>query len=134
MGYKTNWKGCDERTAQALISGANNPGKVFEFDAQYLPGGIASGMRNVQKMFVSGMCEPKAIAPDAEIAGEMAAIRYQGGDGIAYRWLFALSGKKEEPTVLYGCFYKRCDDHHFESGVAVPIQSIFKKPNPYLWD
>ncbi len=134
MSNDYNWKKCDQETAQALISGVNNPGQVFEFDAQYLPAGIATGMENVQKMFVSGRCDPQPIAADVEIAGEMAAIRYEDKDGIAYRWLLALSGTKEEPAVFYGGFYKKCDDHHFVSGIAVPIESIFKKPNPFLAD
>ena len=134
MSYEIEWKKCDPDTARALLSGAANPGQVFEFDAQrYLPKNIASGMKGVEKMYVSGLCPAVPIAADATIAVDMAAVRFDGDKGKAYRWLAAVSGMKEEPTVLFGAiFNKGFTAHHFEAGKAIPVEAIFEKANPKL--
>lgn len=124
-----NWKPCDEKTTNALLSGSNAPGKLWKFEPQYLPQSIATGMRGVAEFYVSGAVNLASTADGKTLQGEFAAVRYENGEAIPYRWLFAASDEEDERKVYFGGFYKKCDERHKESG-SLDVGEMFRKPNP----
>ena len=133
MSYDFNWKPCDLTTANALLSGSNEPGKLWKFDGQYLPQNISASMsqRGQVDFYVSGSVNPTQIEPGITALGEMAAMRFQGDEAISYRWLFAVSGSGDNSQVVFGGFFYKFDAHHFQSG-SRPVEDIFIKPHPKL--
>ena len=129
--YDFNWKKCDEKTANALLSGSESPGMVWQFDPQYLPAGIATGMPGLAEFYVSGAANPVNINKEFAIEGEFAAVRYENNDAIPYRWLFAISGSGEDRDVYYGGFYKKFNGRHVTSG-SLDVGVMFAKPHPKL--
>ncbi len=129
MAYDFNWKQCDEKTANAMLSGSEAPGKVWQFDPNFLPNGIAKGMPGLAEFYVSGSANPLPLKADFAVGGEFAAVRYENGEAIPYRWLFAVSGSGEERTVYYGGFYKKMDGRHVISG-SLDVNVMFAKQHP----
>jgi hypothetical protein len=128
-GYDFNWKPCDEKTANAMLSGSEAPGKVWQFDPQFLPAPIATGMRGVSEFYVSGALNPVALQKDFSIEGEFAGVRYENNEAIPYRWLYAVSGSGEERMVYFGGFFKKLEGRHVVSG-SLDVGVMFSKPHP----
>ena len=131
MSYDFNWKQCDEKTANAMLSGSESPGKVWQFDPQFLPAPIATGMRGVAELYVSGALNPVSLQNDFAIEGEFAGVRYENNEAIPYRWLYAVSGSGDERSVYYGGFYKKIEGRHVTSG-SLDVGVMFNKPHPKL--
>ncbi len=125
-----NWKACDDKTANALLSGSTEPGKLWKFDAQFLPGNIVTSMakRGPVKFYVSGSLSPAALPEGVTGLGEMAAVRHEKGEAIPYRWIFALSGSGAEQKMYYGAFFKDFDPRHITG--SYNVEDIFRDPHP----
>jgi hypothetical protein len=104
--YDLNWKPCDEKTANAMLSGSESPGNVWQFDPQFLPAPIATGMRGIAEFYVSVAINPVNLQKDFAIEGEFAAVRYENNEAIPYRWLYAVSSSGEERSVFTADFSK----------------------------
>lgn len=119
------WNKCDLSTAQQLLNNTAFPGQVFPLPLNDLPAGVQK-MPGLSKAFISGFLEPKVAALDMTGVAEFVAVRYDGTTGKGYN--FGLGVASDGSVQFIGPF-RHFSGHHFQSGEAIPLESLFNRSN-----
>jgi hypothetical protein len=119
------WTQADGDSFAQLTAITGAPGNLWPYPVTALPAGIAQGMPNIQRCYISGYATPKATEGGVNAIGELLVTRQYDGvaeSGKAYVYLVAID---DQMRPWFRGPYKPYGPHYFDQAEPIPSGELF---------
>lgn len=122
--YYHKWTPATGDAIAQLTAVTGAPGNLWPYPLSALPGSIEAGMPNLEKGYITGYLDSKAVGNGLEAIGELLVTRAHDMPESGKAYVYLVGVDKDANAYFKGPF-KPFPEHYYNKAEGIPMNKLF---------